>query len=148
MFIERNIRECMDMARPFSSSLLRAIIARNHVPFFKIFSNFVHFGSNVQIFCPFLPFFFFSFSEKSHACPYFLEQALTALGKIDSEKVVKVTSTIGVIKKKAAAVKKLGEEIVSIATDDSLSKEMINERMTFGFYCKEQFTILSKYTLL
>ena len=43
--------------RAFSSSLLRAIIARNHLLFFKIFSNFVHFCPNFQIFCPFLTFF-------------------------------------------------------------------------------------------
>ena len=34
-----------------------ATIARNHLPFFKKFSNFVHFCPNFQIFCPFLPFF-------------------------------------------------------------------------------------------
>ena len=45
------------LGRAFSSCLLRAIIARNHLPFFKILSNFVHFCLNVQIFCPFLPFF-------------------------------------------------------------------------------------------
>ena len=33
--------------------------------FFKIFSNFVHFGLNFQIFCPFLPFLTFS-------CPFFV----------------------------------------------------------------------------
>ena len=65
--------------RAFSSSLLRAIIAHNHLLFFKIFSNFVYFCPNFQIFCPFLPFLeiflllFCPFSEKSHACPYFLE---------------------------------------------------------------------------
>ena len=37
-------------SRVYSSSLLRAITTCNHQPFFKIFSNFVHF-------CPFLPFF-------------------------------------------------------------------------------------------
>ena len=46
-----------DPARAFSSSLLRAIIAHNHLRFFKIFSNFVHFRPNVQRFCPFLSFF-------------------------------------------------------------------------------------------
>ena len=43
--------------RAHSSSLLHAIIAHNHLPFFKIFSNFVHFCPNFQIFCHFLPFF-------------------------------------------------------------------------------------------
>ena len=68
--------------RAFSSSLLRAVIARNHLSFFKIFSNFVYFCQNFQICCPFFPFFnmflpfFRPFSEKLHACPYFLEQTL------------------------------------------------------------------------
>ena len=45
--------------RTFSSSLLRAIIARNHLLFFKIISNFEHFCPNFQIFCCFLPFLAF-----------------------------------------------------------------------------------------
>ena len=53
------------VSRVYSSSLLGAIIARNHLPFFKIFSDFIYFSTNFQIFCP--------FSEKSHACSYFLE---------------------------------------------------------------------------
>ena len=36
-----------------SSSLLPVIIAHNHLLFFKIFSNFVNFFPNFQIFCPF-----------------------------------------------------------------------------------------------
>ena len=52
-------------------------------------------------------------------------------GKMDLEKGVKVTSTIDIIKKKSAAVKKLEEEIVDIRTDDSLLEEMVNEGMTF-----------------
>ena len=43
--------------RSYSRSLTWAIIARNHLPFFKMFSNFVHFCPNFQIFCLFLPFF-------------------------------------------------------------------------------------------
>ena len=50
--------------RAFSSSLLCAIIARNHLPFFKTFSNFVYFPhifKYVALFltfiCPFLSFF-------------------------------------------------------------------------------------------
>ena len=35
--------------RAFSSSLLRVIIARNNLPFFKIFSNFVYFCPIFQI---------------------------------------------------------------------------------------------------
>ena len=41
----------------FSSSLLHAIIASNHLPVFKIFSNFVHFCPIFQTFCPSLAFF-------------------------------------------------------------------------------------------
>ena len=51
--------------RAYCSSLLRVTVAYNHLPFFKIFSNFVAFCANFQIFCP--------FSEKSHPCSYFLE---------------------------------------------------------------------------
>ena len=51
--------------RAYSSSLLCVIIAYNHLPFFKIISNFVHFCANFLIFYP--------FSEKSHPCFYFLE---------------------------------------------------------------------------
>ena len=40
--------------RAYSSSLLRAIIARNHLSLFKIFSNFVHFRKFPNR--PFLPF--------------------------------------------------------------------------------------------
>ena len=50
-----------DGKRAFSSSLLRAIVACNHLPFFKIFSNLVHFYPNFQIFCRFLTFFAFFF---------------------------------------------------------------------------------------
>ena len=73
------------MIRAFSSSLLRVIIVSNHLPFYKILSNFVHFCPNLQIFCPSLLFFNiflpFScpFSEKSNACTYFLEYALMIL---------------------------------------------------------------------
>ena len=55
--------------RAFFSGLLRGIIARNKLPLFKMFSNFVHFCPNFQIFCPFLPFsniflpFFFKISR-------------------------------------------------------------------------------------
>ena len=43
--------------RAFFSSLLHVIIACSHLPFFKIFSNFVRYCPNFQMFCPFLPFF-------------------------------------------------------------------------------------------
>ena len=43
--------------RAYSNSLLHVIIAHNHLPFFKIFSNFIHFSPNFQIFCPFFVIF-------------------------------------------------------------------------------------------
>ena len=46
-----------DGKRAFSSSLLSAIVTRNHLTLFKTFSNLVHFCPNFQIFCPFLTFF-------------------------------------------------------------------------------------------
>ena len=61
-----------DGKRAFSSSLLNAIVACNHLPFFKIFSNLVHFYPNFQILCLFLTFLCL-FSGISHAFPYFLE---------------------------------------------------------------------------
>ena len=66
--------------------------------------------------------------------------------EMDLEKEVKVKQTIDIIKKKAAALKKLEEGILDITTDDSLLEEMVNERMTLKIYCKKQLTILAKYT--
>ena len=63
--------------RAYSSCSMHAIVACMGLPFFKVFSNFVHFCPKFQIFCPFFPFFTPFFSEKSHAYPYFLEQALS-----------------------------------------------------------------------
>ena len=64
--------------RAFSSSLLRAIIARNHLLFFKIFLNFVYFCRNFQILYIFLSFlnillpFFCAFSEnRAHALTFY-----------------------------------------------------------------------------
>ena len=65
-----------NFSRAFSSSSLHAIITRNHLAFFKLFSNFVHFYPNFQIFYLFLPIlniFLYHFCEKLHFCPYFLE---------------------------------------------------------------------------
>ena len=59
----------------YSSCFMHGIVACMRLPFFKIFSNFVHFCPNFQIFWPFLPIFCL-FSEKSHGCSYCLEQAL------------------------------------------------------------------------
>ena len=74
----------LSINRAYFSSLLCAIIARNHLLFFKIFSNFVHFCPNFQVFCPFstfpCPFF-----EKSHPCPYFLEYALIKISLIQAK---------------------------------------------------------------
>ena len=47
--------------RAYPSCFMHAIVARMRLPFFNIFSNFVHFCSNFQIFCPFFAFFFFFF---------------------------------------------------------------------------------------
>ena len=52
------------------SSLLCAIILCNHLPFFKVFSNFVHFCPNYQIFCPFLPFFAFFLKNCTYALTF------------------------------------------------------------------------------
>ena len=54
------------------STLLRSIIACNQLPFFKIFSDFVHFCQNFQIFCT-LSTVPCPFSEKLHSCPYILK---------------------------------------------------------------------------
>ena len=48
-----NHSNCLGHIRAYSNSLMRVKIACNHLPFFKIFSNFVHFCPNFQIFCPF-----------------------------------------------------------------------------------------------
>ena len=57
--------------------------------------------------------------------------------EMDLEKEVKVKQTIDIIKKKAAALKKLEEGILDITTDDRLLEEMVNERMTLKIYCKK-----------
>ena len=60
-----------DDQRAISSSLLRTIVARSHLPFFKIFSNLVHFFPNFQIFWPFLTFFSsFFFENPRHALTF------------------------------------------------------------------------------
>ena len=46
-----------DKLMAYSSSLFHAIITYNHLPFSKVFSNFIQLCPNFQIFCPFLPFF-------------------------------------------------------------------------------------------
>ena len=60
--------------RAYSTSLLRAIIACNHLPLFKIFSKCVHFCPSFQIFCPF-SIFLCPFSGKLQPCPNFRESA-------------------------------------------------------------------------
>ena len=55
--------------KAYSSNLLHAIIAHNHLPFFKIFWNFVHFCPNFQIFFPFST-FLCPFSEKTQPLPF------------------------------------------------------------------------------
>ena len=61
----------IELYRAFCSSLLHAIIAHNHLPFFKTFLNFVYFCLNFQIFCPILTFFypFLSFFWKIACMP-------------------------------------------------------------------------------
>ena len=67
----------------FSSSLFRAIVAPNHLAFFKILSNLVHFCLNFQIFCPFLTVFFVVvFFCKMTCIPDFLEYVLGNLLKV------------------------------------------------------------------
>ena len=56
-------------ARASSSSLFHAIITHNHPPFFEVFSNFVHFCPNFQIFFPFST-FLCSYFEKSKLLPF------------------------------------------------------------------------------
>ena len=46
--------------------------------------------------------------------------------EMDLKIEVKVTSTIDIIKKNAAAVKKLEEEIIDITADDSLLEEIVS----------------------
>ena len=43
--------------RAYSSCFMHVIVACMRLPFFKIFSNFVHFCPNFQIFCSFFTFF-------------------------------------------------------------------------------------------
>ena len=62
----------LSITKAYSGCFMHATLARMRLPFFKIFSNFVHFCPNFTIFCP--------FSEKSHLCPFFLQQALIPPG--------------------------------------------------------------------
>ena len=63
--------------RTYSSCFMCAILAHMRLPFFKIFSNVVHFCQNFQTFCPFFPLFLknhmhvLTFWNK--ACIYFIE---------------------------------------------------------------------------
>ena len=69
----------------FSSSLFRAIVAPNHLAFFKILSNLVHFCLNFQIFLPLFDSFFFFvvvFFCKMTCIPDFLEYVLGNLLKV------------------------------------------------------------------
>ena len=61
---------------------MHAMVVHMKMSFFKIFSYFIGFYPNFQIFCPFLLFFFFfAVSEKLHTCPYYPEEALATLGQ-------------------------------------------------------------------
>ena len=60
--------------RAYSSSLLRAIIACNDLPFFKIFSKFAYFCPNFQIFWPltfFLPFSALFLKNRKHTLTFY-----------------------------------------------------------------------------
>ena len=59
---------------------MHAMVVHMKMSFFKIFSYFIGFYPNFQIFCPFL-LFFFAVSEKLHTCPYYPEEALAILGQ-------------------------------------------------------------------
>ena len=65
------------IVRTYSSCFMHPMVVRMRLPLIKIFSNFVHFGPNFQVFYPF-SLFLCPFSEKLHACPYFLLEALVA----------------------------------------------------------------------
>ena len=56
---------------------MHAIVAHMKLPFFKIFSNLNIFAQIFKYFAPFCP-----FSEKPHACPYFLEETLNYANKL------------------------------------------------------------------
>ena len=66
-YFHRAYSSCFAIAVSFC--FMRASIARMRLPIFKIFSNFINFCPNCQIIGP----FFTLISEKSYACPYFLE---------------------------------------------------------------------------
>ena len=74
---------CVITNRVFSSSLLHAIIACNHLPFFKIQFKFCTFSPKLSNIFPFFALFkhFFAclFSEKLDACLYFLALALNVI---------------------------------------------------------------------
>ena len=58
------------LGRAYSSCFIHAIVARMRLPFFKIFSNFVHFCLNFQIFYPFCPFFALFLKNCMHALSF------------------------------------------------------------------------------
>ena len=63
-----------DGKRAFSSSLLHAIVARSHLPFFKnIFKSCIFLSKFSNILAFFNISLSFCFFRKSRACPYFLE---------------------------------------------------------------------------
>ena len=47
----------LSFSKTYSSCFMCVIVTCMRLPFSKIFSNFVHFCQNFQIFCPFLSFF-------------------------------------------------------------------------------------------
>ena len=69
-------------SKAYSSCFMHAIVAPMRLPFFQ---NIFKFRTFLPKFSNILPFFvlFCPFSEKLHACPYFLEQALGECRKIE-----------------------------------------------------------------
>ena len=57
-------------SRTYSSCLTHSIVTCMRLPVFKIFLKFVHFCPNFQIFCLFLPFFFFFLKNCTHALTF------------------------------------------------------------------------------
>ena len=64
------LKDVVTEKKAYSSSLLRAIIACNHLPFFKIFSNFVRFCPNLQKVYPFQNFFALFLKNLTHALTF------------------------------------------------------------------------------
>ena len=58
------------VGRVYSSCFMHAIVVRMRLPFFKLFSNFVHTCPNFKIFCPFLSFLALFLKNHKHAVTF------------------------------------------------------------------------------